>query len=206
MQLFGDLAARLPAAEDQHLAMRQRLRIAVVLRIDDVNSRRQCRDGRRSMRLLVRAGGENDSARAHLAVVGVKQERAISSDLESRDVDAFAHGRAERAAVSLQMTDDVVARHIAVRIRAVVCAAGELHRPVRRDEAETVPATAPGLADAASFEDDVLDTELGEFVTDGQAGLTGADDDDVEGLGHERGTVRGLGYDVYRARSVSRDS
>ena len=82
------------------------------------------------------------------------------------------------AGVALQVGDDLVARHEAVGVVAVVGAAGELHRPVRRHQAEAVPAPAPGLADATLLEDDVGDARLRKQAADREAGLTPADNDD----------------------------
>ena len=70
------------------------------------------------------------------------------------------------------------------RIVAVVVVAGQLDAPVRRDEAEAVPAPAPGLPDPAALEHDVLDAGLRQLAAGREPGLTAADDDRLDPVGH----------------------
>ena len=62
--------------------------------------------------------------------------------------------------------------------------AGELQRPVRPDETEAVPASAPRFGDAGALEKHVLDAGMRQLVAERQAGLPGADDRDFDGLAH----------------------
>ena len=89
---------------------------------------------------------------------------------------AFPDGRLESRGVALEVGRDLVPGHEAVWVAAVVCPVGQLDRPVRRDEAEAVPAVPPRLADPPAFEDDVLDPRLREHAARRQAGLPGPDD------------------------------
>jgi hypothetical protein len=63
----------------------------------------------------------------------------------------------------------------------------ELHGPVRRHEAEAVPAVAPPLPDPAALQDDVLDAGLRQLAARREPRLAGADDDNADRrLGHTR--------------------
>ena len=97
-------------------------------------------------------------------------------------------GAANPVAYRSRCGDDLVPQHEAVRIVAVVVAAGKLHRPVRRHQAEAVPAVAPRLPMRSALQYDVLDARLRQLVAGGQAGLPPADDDDPLALAH-RGIV-----------------
>jgi hypothetical protein len=66
--------------------------------------------------------------------------------------------------------------HEAVLRGIVVGESRQPRRPVRRDQAEAVPAVAPGLRDAAALEDDVLDTACRELVAHRETGLSSTDD------------------------------
>ena len=60
VELLGDLAARLPAADHEHRARRQLAGVAVVLHVDLEQVAGQRRRARRPVRPLVRAGAEDD--------------------------------------------------------------------------------------------------------------------------------------------------
>ena len=92
---------------------------------------------------------------------------------------ALADRRLERARVRLEVRDDRVARHESVRIVARICAARKSNRPVRRDEAEGVPASTPGLADASALQDNMVHAGGRQLVAHGETGLPGADHDDI---------------------------
>ena len=85
------------------------------------------------------------------------------------------------------MTHDLELRQEPVRI---VTRVGALTREadggIRGDETEAVPTISPGLGDPSAFEHEVLDTRRRQLVAHGEAGLPGADDDHVHGLGQRR--------------------
>jgi len=95
------------------------------------------------------------------------------------DLDAGLDGRLERSRVTLQVGDDVVARDESLWVVAVIWETRQVHRPIRSDEAEAVPATAPGVADAPALKYHVVDARLGELVADRQARLATTHDDDL---------------------------
>lgn len=73
----------------------------------------------------------------------------------------------------------------AVRIVALVFVPGQLNSPVGELEAEGIPAfTAPAFTHFATFEDHMFSPKLTEIITHGQAGVTAADDDRINLLGH----------------------
>ena len=115
-----------------------------------------------------------------------QHEAAVGAAPERGDLDALAHGRREPGRVALEVRDDLVARHEAVGIVAVVGVPGELDGPVRRHQAEAVPPPPPRLPDAAPLQHDVRDAGLRQLVADRQPGLTAADDHDVDPAGSSR--------------------
>ena len=85
---------------------------------------------------------------------------------------------AEALRVALEMGDDFVSGHEAVRVVSCVLAAGQLQVPVGRHEAEAVPPVSPALPHPSPLEHDVVDPAMLELVARGQSGRAGADDDD----------------------------
>ena len=74
--------------------------------------------------------------------------------------------------------DDLGHRHEAVGIVAVVAEAGQPALPVRREQAQRVPALGPPrVGDLAALEHHVVDRALGEAAAHRQPGVAGADDD-----------------------------
>ena len=111
---------------------------------------------------LVRAGAEDDAPGLDLPGRGVEQEAgAVRSRLSAVTVDPLVYRRVDRGRVALQVADDLVARHEAVGVVAVVVAAREPDVPIRRDETEAVPAPPPRLPHPAPLEDDVGHAGLG---------------------------------------------
>ena len=73
VQLLGDLAARLAAADDQHRPGGQLARIAVVLDVDLEQVRRERRRAGRPVRALVGAGAQDHRPRLERPVRGLEQ-------------------------------------------------------------------------------------------------------------------------------------
>ena len=74
--------------------------------------------------------------------------------------------------------DDLGHRHEAVGVVAVVAPAGQPGLPVRREQAERVPALGPPrVRHLTALEDHVVDRALGEAATHRQPGVAGPDDD-----------------------------
>jgi hypothetical protein len=86
-----------------------------------------------------------------------------------------AEVRSKNRCFALEVPDDPVARDEALGIVARVRETRQAHRPVRCDQAEAVPQTAPGLADARTLKNDVANATLGQLVAHREARLTGAD-------------------------------
>src|SRR5579859_1158990 len=184
VELLRQLAARLAAADDQHWPGRQRLGIAVLLRQQLRNGRGNTRRPRRQMGSLVAAGCDHDGPRLDRPG-GSFQGETGAGRVQGRDGAALPNRCLERAGPLLQVPYELVAGHEAVWFCALVTATWELHGPVRRDQAERVPPPRPPcLGDAARLEDDVLDPRLLQMPARGEAGLPGADDGDVDALGH----------------------
>ncbi len=143
-QVLGDLAARLPASDDQDATRGQRLGVPVVLGVElEQAARERCR-ARGSVRSLVRTGAHHDGVCCDLAARGPEDEPVAVPRLERRDLDPLAHRCLEAGGVPLEVGDDLVAGQVAIGIAPVVREAREHRGPVGRDQAEAVPTAAPG--------------------------------------------------------------
>src|SRR5690349_13355123 len=174
MELLGDLAARLSAAHHEHRSVGQRSRVAVVVHVELEQVRSKPSGGGWTVRALVGAGAEHDPAGPQLAGRGLEHEATARVPPQPGDLDSALDGSVEAGRVALEIGDDLVADHEAVRVVAVVVMARKLNGPVRGDEAEAVPAAAPGLTDASALQDDVIDAPAGELMAHGEPGLAGS--------------------------------
>ena len=99
---------------------------------------------------------------------------AIGGDVVT---DLGASGRGGKARNEV---DDLGHRHEAVGVRALVTIARQPALPVRRQQAQGVPAfMPPGVGHLAALEDHVVDRALGEEAAHGEAGMAGPDDEHV---------------------------
>jgi hypothetical protein len=184
VELLGDLAAGLAAADHEHRTVRELGRALVVPRVELEEVAGEGRGAGGAVGALVGAGAEHDGAGGEASGRGLEHEAFVLDRLQRLDVDALAHGRVAAGGVALEVVDDLVAQHEAVGVVAVVAVARERHAPVRRHEAEAVPAVPPRLADPAALEHDVVDARLRELVADGEPGLTGSHHHDLVVVAH----------------------
>jgi hypothetical protein len=179
VQLLRELAAGLPAADHEHRPGREAGGLGVVVGVEARDAVREHVGERRAVRPLVGAAAEHDPAGEQVARRCLQPVAPAGRGRDGAHVDLLPHRHV--AGVALEVGDDLVPWHVAVGVVAVVAAAGQLDRPVRRHEAERRPAIAPALPDAPALQHHVLDPGAGELVAHRQARLTGADDDR---LGH----------------------
>jgi hypothetical protein len=139
---------------------------------------------------VIAPGRDHHLARRYLTTARRDAKSADVVGRHARDVGAERHGRADDLRVARDPGRDLVAAHEPVRIAAVVRPTGQRRRPVRGDERELVPAVPPAAAErVAALDDDVLTARLGQEVGHRQAGVAGADDQDVDVAGQ-----RGIGH------------
>jgi hypothetical protein len=189
VQLLGDLAAGLTAADHEHRAGWKRGRISVVVDVQLKQPGGQRGSGGRPVGPLVGSGREHHAPGPQVALRGGEEEAVLPGAFDGLHLDALAERSADRLRVALQRGDDLVAGHVPVRAVPVVRIARELDGPVWRDQAEAVPAIPPGLTDPASFEDHVLQSCFAQVVADGKAGLSAAHHRHLDALSHFRGSV-----------------
>ena len=108
------------------------------------------------------------------------------------DLDAFPHRRFEPCRVALEVRHDLIAGHEAVGVAAVVGMAGELDEPVRSDQTEAVPAPPPALPHPVPLEHDMVDALVRELMADREPCLAGADNDDLDPIGHPAAILCGV--------------
>ena len=98
--------------------------------------------------------------------------------LHRRDAVCGANRRRETRGEARDELDHLAHGHVAVGIGAVVAMAGQPALPVRREQAQRIPALVPpGIRDLAALEHDVIDRAVGEQPARREAGVAGADDD-----------------------------
>ena len=186
VELLGDLRARLAAPHHQHPALRQVAGRAVVGHVELDEPGRERGRFRGPVGTLVGTACDHHDAGGQLALTGRQHEAAAGRCLERGHIHALAHRRAGALGVVLQIGHDLVTRHEAVRIRPVVGMARQPAAPVGRDEAEALPAPAPGLAHTAALEHDMGHVPGRELEAHGEPGLAGADYDHVGAVAHLR--------------------
>jgi hypothetical protein len=188
VQFLRDLAAGLAAPDHEHFAGRQRTGASVLGEFDLHQIGRQGIGAGGPVGPLIRAGANDHGRGEDVAARRPQEVPALRRRLQGGHVDPLAKRGPEAGGVPFQVLDDFVSNHEAVGIVAVVCAASrEPHRPVRRDQAEAVPAIPPGLAHADPLENDVLDASLRQLMARRQARLAATDDHDLDVLRHRRG-------------------
>ncbi len=179
MQVLGDLAAGLSAADNQHRAFGQRLRVAVFGRmgLHDVSGQALRTAG--DDRDLIAARGDHHLVGDVEPIGHVEREAVLSVAAQAFDRDPLQQRRVERGNERVDVVDDLIAQHEAVRIGALVREAGQLALPVGCHQAERVPALgAPRVPGPLLLEHHVVDAALSQMPADGQAGLAAADHGD----------------------------
>jgi hypothetical protein len=178
--LERELQAGGRCADDQHPARRKIGRPAVRLR-------RPLRDRGghvvrepRNDRARAGAAREHDGAAAPVAAVGVHAVAGVGGrDTQHRRLRDDRRGDARR--VARDEAGDVGRAHVAVGVAAVVSMARQAAHPVRRQQAQRLPALgAPRVGDLAALDDDMVDRALRQRVAHRQPAVAAADDDDVD--------------------------
>ena len=149
--------------------------IAIEVEPQDVAG--QCLRTGRTMRTLVGAGSDDDITSLQVAVRGPRHEPSGSAFLERANRHALPQRRTGPVRVALEECDDLIAWHEAIGLVTVVHGVRQLHRPVRRHQAEAVPSVSPGLRNPAALEHDMVHPVSCQLVADGQARLATTDDE-----------------------------
>ena len=162
-KLEADLAAGLPAADDQHSALREVAGVAVRGRVHLDEPARRSPARTVGERLLEGAGRDDDAARREHVVGELEHEPVVARSQRSHV--CCPNRRADVVRVALERPHDLVERRERIGVGAGEVEPGQLRAPVRRVQVEGVPARrAPRLGDASSFEDDMLDAESTQVV------------------------------------------
>ncbi len=198
-ELLGDLAARLPRPHNQHGAVRQLARVAVIVGVKLQDVPGQLCGQRRDFRLLEAAGGQDHVAGAPGTLGGFDVERPAVRGGDAGDVRAGAHRRADGPRILPEIVHHVIARHKGIRVRPRVGHARQHQRDIRGVQAERVPPVLPPTAQGgAPFQDLMLDAGPAQPVAHGQSRLASAYYQSVYLGGHaparvHGGTIRPLG-------------
>src|SRR5688572_2694667 len=177
-ELVGELHAGGRRADDEHTALGQALRIAVVERRDGRDRRRYGVAERRHAGRVTRAARDDEAAALELAL---RRGNAVAVVGRPRfhDLGVPADRRVDSGRKAADEVDDLAHRHEAVWVVALVPVTGQTALRVRREQPQRVPTlAAPGVRDVAALEDNVLDRALGEHAAHREPGVPCADDDD----------------------------
>ena len=188
MQLLGDLAAGIGAADHQHRPGRQGTGIPVVAGVQLRDFRGQGATEGRRLGELKRARGDDDGGRRVGGAVrgGHAVALAVPRRIDGRDLHPAAHRGLEAGRVLLQVAHHVRTGHEPVRIAPLIREARQPDRPVGGHEREGVPPPVPpGRRDLRGlFQHHVRTALLGQIVADGQPGLSAANDHSLDLLRH----------------------
>ena len=199
-QFFCDLEAGVTPADDQDAAAGDVARPAVAraVRLEDLG--RELPGERGRARLVERAGGDDHLVGHNQPPVSLDPEGAVLV-AQRRDGGVESDRKIEPRRVLVEVADHFVACRIAVGVPGKGESGKGVMAPGGKED-EGVPTAPPRRADGVSgFEDHEMAALAGKEVADRQAGLPGADHDDVETGPQAR--VRPLSL-VRRAPLVSR--
>ena len=156
-----------------------------------LDARRETRQAGRYVRPAVWTRGHHDVTGVPGSTVGDNAEPGTTRRMGGRDLQnrrVRQDGCTEGDRVPLEVSEQRGSTQIAIRITAGVAPAGQPGHPARREQVQRVPALAtPPIRDHPAVEQHVLTPGAGEEPTDGQPGMSGANDDGVD-AGHDRAT------------------
>src|SRR5471030_1872695 len=180
MQVFRDLRAGLPRSDHQHRALGQSLRVPIFRRLDLFDGTRQAFRHARHDGRVITARRDHDLIRRELPLAGGHAEAAFGVTRDPLHFHVFDYGGIDGANEAIEILDDLVFLHEAVRIVARIGVAGQRTLPVRCDEAERVPALrAPRVRHRIFLEHEMIDPGLFQEIADRQSRLTAAHYDDA---------------------------
>ena len=175
--LVGELHARRRRSHDQHAAVGQMARIAVIERRHGLDVWRQCLRERRH------AGDVAGAARQHhgAALQHARIRRDGVPDVctcDRGDGGVRAHGSGDHHRVARDELHHLAHGHVAVRITAFVVIPGQSALPVGRQQTKRIPALpAPGIRRLSALEHDVVDGASSETSARRKTRMPGPDDD-----------------------------
>ena len=177
VDLGGELRPGGGGADHQHAALGQAVRVAVRHWSEASDGWRHGGARRRHDRHVVGATREHQGAAAPVAAGG-SDPVAVVGPAHRQDRRLGLDRRVHRRRVTRHEVDHLGRAHEAVGVGAFITMARQPREPVRRQQAERVPAlAAPGVRHLATFQDDVIDPELGEAPAHREPGMAGSDDD-----------------------------
>ena len=145
VQFFGELAAGIGTAYNQHCTRRQAARIAIVAGVQLKDIGRQGTTERGRLRELKRARGNYDNGR-HITDAGCSSHAVASAVwcwIDGRDPNPAVHRSLEAGGVPFEVAHYVRTRHESIRIASLIGKAGQLDCPVRGHQRKGVPPCVP---------------------------------------------------------------
>ena len=179
LQLVGHLSSRLTAAHHQDGPGGEIVGIAVTLRIELLDARREVSGEPGTAGSLHRTGGHDDHRRIQWTDLRLHAQPAVSTTAKTNCLGPRAHRTPKAVCPSLEVRHEVVPEHEPVRVRTLVLRPRQTDGPVRRDQGEAVPtALRPTVSQHPSVQNDVVYTVAGQVMAGGKTGLAGTNDND----------------------------
>ena len=184
-QVLGDLRPRLRTPHDEDSAIRQGTRGSIGGRVELVDRLGQVVGQARAFRVRLATRRHDDERGLQWLVIDGDPDEVRPGRPRARfdrgHLGAGPERQSVMVGVGLEPGHEGVAREEGVAGLDDARIVGKSVHPVGRVEGEGVPPLrAPGLADQAAFEDDVLDAEPRQVPARPETGLTAADDDGLE--------------------------
>ena len=178
MQVLGNLRTGLPRAHHQYRPFWQRLRIAILRRLQLHDLRWQSLCHAWHDRRVVSARCHHHVVSREITLRGGHRIGTVLLALHAADLGVLEQRRIDHRNEPIEVSDDLVLFHEAVRIVAGIRVARQCALPVRRDETERIPTLlAPGVRDGLLFEHKVIEACLLQVIADRQTRLPAADDE-----------------------------
>ncbi|CAB3808415.1 hypothetical protein LMG28138_06040 [Pararobbsia alpina] len=161
MQVLGNLRTGLPRSHHHYRALGQRLRVAIFRRLQLQDLLGQAFSHARHDRRVIAARGYYDLIGGEIALARCYRKSAVVQSLHAFDLCVLDYRRIDHRDEAIEIRDDFILLHKAMRIVARVRISRQRALPIRRDEAERVPAlVAPGMRDGLFLDDEVIDAGL----------------------------------------------
>jgi hypothetical protein len=207
-ELFGDLATRRPAADDEHGAGGQLVGIEITARVELKGSGWEGARQRRHRGLLKGSRCHHHARCFDRRAVRLDQEASRSRVLaKRRHLDAATDRSSDEPCVVLDEASDLGMMGERIGVVARVGEARQPQGPVGELEIERVPPFAvPALRHPLALEDDVVQPALAQVTAHGQAGLAPADDDGVVPFPHATSPNRSTLLVARRRSSTAQDA
>ena len=177
LDLVRDLHPARRRADDHHAALGEGVRIAVLLRRQRGDRRRDRLGAGRHVGHVEGSGRQHDGRALPFALVGGDAVAAVATTHRRHRRTGLDRG-GDVLGVAGDEVDDLWHRHEPVGVVTLIGVAGEPALPVGREQAQRIPPLRPPrVGDLAALDHHVVDGALGKAAAHRQPAMAGPDDD-----------------------------